>query len=1683
MRKMKQAGTALTTALTAALVGLLGVGSVSSQVIVGSQDFSIVVDRAPDICDDQATAIGATCSDGAIYAGLHNGNRIFVAPSGEGARQWKTTATYTPGTYGDDGFMNSESIRQVGLNVHPAANACAAKGADWYLPSVAEWQSIHANLTGASVNLSSIFPTTSLHWSSESWGTGKAGTTQEDSVSFAYSFRPSDAAFFVRSRTSTTSSALAHCVRHDGSRAYQDPCASGAPAVGTYCQSGAVYAGNGLFVAPDRTVATQWKTSRTITAGTQSETDGFENTQAIEAAGLSAHPVANACRAMGADWYLPANGEIGTLFTNFGSAPRALRHAFIVDFARYHWSSTEVSTDTTRAKIQAPDGTVAQSLKDSTTAYAVRCMFNPGDAFIPEDLMPDAFVLSSNQNVSTSERDVLVTFNPATISGINQPVTVSVVGDGSPQLSINGGAWVTSGTVSEGDQVAVRITSGPTLNVTRSATLTVGQLSVGFGVTTRQASDFTPDVFAFGDLVNQPTDATVTSLPVTPTGYEQMVVTPPAGVLVSVSGGSFSSGSQVVNAGDSLTAQLSTGSFAPRTFSSDIVFKNTSGVETFRTTWSVSVIQLPGDVADTFAFNWEYFPQTYFGTFPGSIYQSEIITLSGGTGTRPLRVLETSGHYNSGTLNRWPRIYGSRIYYKNTGTTITTSLTDDANAVMWSTANTNHPNIVTDMTRTLRLKYTPANQSSETYSVFCVASTCAEHIWTNSATRSDPRAANAFDIVDITGAELNTQYTSDPFIVSWSPRTASVMPPNIPISISGTGSPQYRIDGGAWTNVSGWVRSGSTIEVQQTSASTDSTDRVATLSVGTTTSNYVVRTPDDTTADAFSLATTTGAEPNSLSVSGAVTITGISTTVSVSVSGEGSPQLSVNGGDWVTEATVGPNGQVRVRLTTASAYEASRTATLDVNGVTASFTATTAPFTFTIASVSNVALNTVVTSDPVTMPVFLTASSISVTGAGAPSYSLNGGAFTTQTGTITAGDVLRVRQTSAGAKDTDRVATVTIGAASAEFVAHTLPPEVCETGAVGSVCSDGAIYAGVANGNKIFVAPASEAGTYAYMTSNNATLGAKTQDGLVNAWAVQVAGISQFPSAQVCAARGEEWVLPSEAEMTVMRNNRASMPAGTFSYASAWYWTSTEYDSLVGYANTSYLSSASTSYAQKTTSNRAHCLRYSREAPRPAVTDPCAGTPSIGALCGDGSVYAGLSDGKRIFFETRHSATVAHKTTETFTAGSMSLTSAIQNRHAMTINGGLAVHPAQNICAAKGSSSSGSLWYLPARNDLSVLNTNRDQGVLAQMFNSSATGYIPASIWSSTQSLTSASQSTYMQKGGSFIDTSSKTTTSTAAVLCVRFDSPQTYIDPCAGSPTAGALCEDGSVFASTFDGRQLRVRAVSGIHSLKSANTNTIGAVSTDGFTNSGAILVAGSSNAVQQCRSLGAQYSLPSIEEITTIRAISLGVSPINTYVWTSSDAGGGNGRISHTNGTTQTTATKTSNYNVMCVSYGAEPREAENPCLAATPVAGSLCADGTVYVGKVDGRRIYTSTADIGVTRRINSVTTAIPGTTSLTDGKANTDAMVGVNMEAANACRALGTRWYLPARDELTALRSVTTGTLNLSQTISGSTWYWSSSQSSTTNNHTAYLSATSVSTASRTTANRVRCVYSDVTAGY
>ena len=101
----------------------------------------------------------------------------------------------------------------------------------------------------------------------------------------------------------------------------------------------------------------------------------------------------------------------------------------------------------------------------------------------------------------------------------------------------------------------------------------------------------------------------------------------------------------------------------------------------------------------------------------------------------------------------------------------------------------------------------------------------------------------------------------------------------------------------------------------------------------------------------------------------------------------------------------------------------------------------------------------------------------------------------------------------------------------------------------------------------------------------------------------------------------------------------------------------------------------------------------------------------------------------------------------------------------------------------------------------------------------------------------------------------------------------------------------------------------------------------------------------------------------------------------------------------------------------------------CDLAALSLGEKCTSGdVVYAGMSEGSRLYTTAADQGIFTWNNGTSNWVStGAKSSTDGKANTDTLValagaGAPYEAANACRGLGSDWYLPALNELDVLHT-------------------------------------------------------------
>lgn len=98
------------------------------------------------------------------------------------------------------------------------------------------------------------------------------------------------------------------------------------------------------------------------------------------------------------------------------------------------------------------------------------------------DDAPDAFSFSDQTDVATN---TVIESDSVTIDGLS-PIqfTASVSGDGSPEISINGSGWGTSGLIVNGQTLEARLTSANSPSTQYSATITVGSISDEWTVTT-----------------------------------------------------------------------------------------------------------------------------------------------------------------------------------------------------------------------------------------------------------------------------------------------------------------------------------------------------------------------------------------------------------------------------------------------------------------------------------------------------------------------------------------------------------------------------------------------------------------------------------------------------------------------------------------------------------------------------------------------------------------------------------------------------------------------------------------------------------------------------------------------------------------------------------------------------------------------------------------------------------------------------------------------------------------------------------------------------------------------------------------------------------------------------------------------------------------------------------------------
>lgn len=140
-----------------------------------------------------------------------------------------------------------------------------------------------------------------------------------------------------------------------------------------------------------------------------------------------------------------------------------------------------LALQTTAPSSNSTSKTVSVTVGTFTTTFSIQT-----EAAAGADTTPNAFSYAPKTGVAPNAN---YASDPAVISGINAPATVTITGG---LYSINGGAFVsTQGTVNNGDAVTLKVTSSGSFNTATTATVTIGGVSASFRVTTAPANAIT----------------------------------------------------------------------------------------------------------------------------------------------------------------------------------------------------------------------------------------------------------------------------------------------------------------------------------------------------------------------------------------------------------------------------------------------------------------------------------------------------------------------------------------------------------------------------------------------------------------------------------------------------------------------------------------------------------------------------------------------------------------------------------------------------------------------------------------------------------------------------------------------------------------------------------------------------------------------------------------------------------------------------------------------------------------------------------------------------------------------------------------------------------------------------------------------------------------------------------------
>ena len=374
-----------------------------------------------------------------------------------------------------------------------------------------------------------------------------------------------------------------------------------------------------------------------------------------------------------------------------------------------------------------------------------------------------------------------------------------------------------------------------------------------------------------------------------------------------------------------------------------------------------------------------------------TISESDIVTIAGIDAATPISIVGGEYSIDGGT-------YTSATGTIDAGQTVSVRLTSSIDYATISSAELTVGDTIVPFTATTRIKdVTPAT----------------------------------FSFTPVLGIELNT-------IVESNIVTITEIDPATAISIVGG---EYSIDGGTYTSAIGTIDAGQTVKVRMVSSVNFSDMLISELTIGDITVPFSTMTVvEDKIPYAFSFNATSSVAVGIIVESNIVTIDGTNSSSAISIVGG---EYSIDGGTYTSSpGSILPGQSIQVRLITSSEFDALTEATLTIEGVSATFSATTIqedvlPDAFDFTTITSANFNTTYMSNEVVISGINSPSTISITNG---TYSINGGSFTAEAGTINNGQSLKIRVLTKSDFSITTTAIVTIGEYQTSFtvITHTI---------------------------------------------------------------------------------------------------------------------------------------------------------------------------------------------------------------------------------------------------------------------------------------------------------------------------------------------------------------------------------------------------------------------------------------------------------------------------------------------------------------------------------------------------------------------------------------------------------------------------------------------------------------------